>query len=144
MVGLEDFAAADQVAVFIEVLAASIRDLAAASDTDSPVGPIIACGDEGGLGGVMGQDLSPMPIPITPMTVATLPITRTPIPIMTTSAPIMTCRIPIMMEVIGNAGGVRTAMGVQTATLEKGGGRARYARREAVSSESRDRESHAE
>ena len=102
-------------AVFIEVPAASIRDLAAASDTDSPVASVIAWGDQGGLGGAMGRDLSPMPI-LTLITAAPLPIMMTPILIMTTSAPIMTCRIPIMMGVIGNAGGVRTAMGVQMAT----------------------------
>lgn len=100
-------------AVFIEVPAASIQDLAAASDTDSPVASVIAWGDQGGLGGAMGR--SPMPI-LTPITAVPLPIMMTPILIMTTSAPIMTCRIPIMMGVIGNAGGVRTAMGVQMAT----------------------------
>jgi hypothetical protein len=83
----------------------------------------------------MGWDLSPMLIP---STAATLPITRTPILIMTASTPIMTCLIT--MEAIG----VGTAMGVRLTTLEKGGGRARYAPREAASSESRDRGSHVE
>jgi hypothetical protein len=115
---------------------ASILDLAAASDTDSRVASIIARVDRGGLGGGIGRELSPMPIPITPITTATLQIMRTPFSMLTTSTPIMPCLIHIMTEVIGNAGGVGKAMGVQMAILGKGGGRARYARWEAVSSRS--------
>lgn len=58
--GLGDFAAADSAAVFIEVSAASIRDLAVVSDPDSPAASVQASGVAsaiagGDQGGVMGR-----------------------------------------------------------------------------------------
>ena len=130
MVGLGDFAAADSAAVFIEVSAASIRDLAVVSDPDSPAASVqasgvasaIAGGDQGGVMERLAQAWrAPMP---TRITAVIIPITDEPIrmttlmlaydiPILIMTAPTLPIRIPIMMEVIGNAGGVAHRIGTQ-------------------------------